>query len=175
MQVHEYSFVVDATPTEIWSAMHPPRKELPAGEIQVIEHGPVRIEILHPGDRNGNGLVRHCYFRVPRYLLSRGVGQSWEWVTDVKPNESSRYDAVGKPLWSKAQGFHRFEDLGDGRTRVHFRETYHVFNPVMRFLLERRVHRFLSKDNDRLVKAGIEGALSAARARASRSDHTRAH
>lgn len=174
MQVHEYSFVIDATPEEIWSAMHPPHKPLPPGEIQVIEHGPVRIEILHPGDDRGDGLVRHCYFRVPRYLMSRGVGQSWEWVTDVKPNESSRYDAVGKPLWSKAQGFHRFEDLGDGRTRVHFRETYHVFNPVMRFVLERRVHRFLSKDNDRLVKAGIEGALAAARARAGGTDHTSA-
>src|ERR1700704_791056 len=165
MQVHEYSFVIDATPAEIWAAMHPPRKKLAPGEIQVIEHGEVRIEILHPGDEHGDGLVRHCYFRVPRYLLSGGVGQSWEWVTEVKPNESSRYDAVGKPLWSEAQGRHRFEDLGDGRTRVHFRETYHVFNPVMRFLLERRVHRFISKDNDRLVKAGIEGALAAARAR----------
>jgi hypothetical protein len=166
MQVHEYSFVIDATPAEIWSAMHPPRRKLPPGEIQVIEHGGVKIEILHPGDENGDGLVRHCYFRVPRYLLSGGVGQSWEWVTEVEPNVGSRYDAVGKPLWSEAEGRHRFEDLGDGRTRVHFRETYHVFNPVMRFLLERRVHRFISKDNDRLVRAGIEGALAAARARA---------
>jgi hypothetical protein len=46
---------------------------------------------------------------------------------------------------------------------VYFTERYHVFNPVMRRLLEARVHRFLSKDNDRLVKAGIEQGLAAAR------------
>jgi hypothetical protein len=165
MQRHHSSFVIDATPDEIWAAMHPPRPKLPPGEHQVIEHGPVRIEILHPGDEHGDGLVRHCWFRVPKYLLSGGVGQSWEWVTQTKPNESSRYDAVGKPLWSCAEGHHWLEPLGDGRTRVHFSETYHVFNPVMRFLLEKRVHRFLSKDNDRLVQAGVEQALAAYRHR----------
>ena len=71
-------------------------------------------------------------------LLSGGKAKSWEWVTEVKPPESWRYDAIGKPLWSCATGWTRFEDLGDGRTRVHFRETYHVFNPILRFLLERR-------------------------------------
>jgi len=39
---------------------------------------------------------------------------------------------------------------------VHFRETYHAFNPVLRFLLERRVHRFISKDNDVLMKRAVE-------------------
>ncbi len=121
-----------------------------------VEHGDTRIEILHKGDELGNGLVRHCWFRVPKYLLSGGVGQSWEWLTEVRPCESWRYDAVGKPLWSQASGWTRLEDLGNGRTRVHFRETYHVFNPILRFLLEERVHRFISKDNDRLIQRAIE-------------------
>ena len=42
-------------------------------------------------------------------------------------------------------------------------ERYHVFNPFMRALLERRVHHFISKDNDKLVKAGIEHGLAAKR------------
>jgi hypothetical protein len=167
MQDHRYSFVVDATPEEVWKVLHPRRpRSLAPGEIQVIEHGDVRIEILHPGDEHGNGLVRHCHFRVPRYLLSGGVARSWEWVTEVQPNVSARYDAIGKPLWSKAQGSHRLEDLGEGRTRVHFRETYHVFNPVMRCLLERRVHRFISKDNDRLMQDAICAGVAHARQRA---------
>ena len=161
MQDHRYSFEVEATPEEVWRALHPRFRK-----GQVIEHGSVRIEILHAGDEHGDGLVRHCHFAVPRYLLSGGRAKSWEWVTEVLPNESARYDAVGKPLWSKAQGWHRLEDLGDGRTRVHFRETYHVFNPVLRVLLERRVHRFISRDNDRLMKAAIEGGVAHARARA---------
>jgi hypothetical protein len=161
MQDHRYSFVVDATPEEVWRALHP---RFRGG--QVIEHGAVRIEILHPGDDHGDGLVRHCHFAVPRYLLSGGRARSWEWVTEVVPNVSARYDAIGKPLWSKAQGWHRLEDLGDGRTRVHFRETYHVFNPVLRVLLERRVHRFISKDNDRLMEAAITAGVEHARRRA---------
>ena len=51
----------------------------------------------------------------------------------------------------------------DGRTLVHFMERYHVFNPLMRVLLEQKVHHFISKDNDKLVKAGIERGLAAAK------------
>lgn len=166
MQVHEYSFVIDASREEIWAAMHPPiPRPGTIHEPRIIEHGAVRIEIVNEGDENGQGLVRHCYFAVPKYLLSGGVAQSWETVSEVRPPEFSRYDAIGKPLWSRALGWQRYDDLGDGRTKVTFHEEYHVFNPVMRALLEKRVHHFISKDNDRIVQASIEGALKAARAR----------
>jgi hypothetical protein len=72
---------------------------------------------------------------------------------------SWKYDAVGKPLWSEAEGRTELEDLGDGRTRIHFAETYHAFNPVLRALLERRVHRFISKDNDRLITTAINEGI----------------
>ena len=164
MQIHEYSFVIDAPRDEIWAAMHPPiPKPGTIHEPRVIEHGNVRIEIVNEGDEHGQGLVRHCFFAVPRYLCSGGRAQSWEIVSEVRAPEFSRYDAIGKPLWSRALGWQRYEDLGDGRTNVTFHEEYHVFNPVMRALLEKRVHRFISKDNDALVKAGIEAALRARR------------
>lgn len=161
MQDHSFSFDVDAPPEDVWAVFWS-RK---TGDV--IEHGDVRIEILHGGDENGEGLIRHCHFPVPRYLLSGGKAKSWEWLTQVKPCESWRYDAVGKPLWSKATGWTRLEPLKDNRTRVHFRETYHVFNPLMRFLLERRVHAAISRDNDRKMKTGVEMGLNALRARRS--------
>jgi len=156
VQDHRFSFEIAATPRELWQLFWGRRRG-------VLEHGDVRIEILHPGDETGEGLIRHCEFPVPRYLLSGGRAKSWEWLTEVKPYESWRYDAVGKPLWSKASGWTRLEDLGDGTTRVHFRETYHVFNPWLRWLLERRVHAFISRDNDRLMKASLERGLAALR------------
>lgn len=74
-------------------------------------------------------------------------------------------------VWSKASGTHRLEDLGDGRTRVHFTETYHAFNPVSRLLLERYVHRVISKDNDTLMRSAIEGGVAhMRRKRAERGD-----
>jgi hypothetical protein len=115
--------------------------------------------------------VRHCTFPVPRWLLSGGVGHSWEWLTEVRPYESWRYDAVGKPLWSRATGFTRLEDLGDGRTRVHFTEEYEAFNPVMRALFERRVHRALSRDNDTIL-AALEGGVRWHRRRRARDAAT---
>lgn len=66
-------------------------------------------------------------------------------------------------MWSKASGWTRLEDLGGGRTRVHFRETYHVFNPILRTLLEARVHRFISRDNDKHIEAGLAEGLRRAR------------
>jgi len=152
MQDHSFSFEIAATPREIWNLFWGQKR-------RVIQHGDVRIEYLHWGDETGNGRIRTCEFRVPRYLLSGGVGRSWEWLTEVKPLEGWRYDAVGKPLYSRATGWTRLEDLGDGRTRVHFRETYEAFNPVLRWLLERRVHQFISRDNDRIMQAAIEGGL----------------
>ena len=94
----------------------------------------------------------------PLRTLAMALRRAWEWLTQVKPYESWRYDAIGKPLWSTATGHTRLEDLGDGRTRVHFEETYHAFNPVMRVLLERYVHRRLSRDNDTIL-AAIEGGV----------------
>jgi polyketide cyclase/dehydrase/lipid transport protein len=160
---HEFSFDVDGTPEEVWRALHP---RLRRG---VIEHGSVRIEIVHPGDEDGLGLVRHCTFRVPRYLLSGGVGRSWEVITESRPGEYSRYEAVGKPLWSRASGWHRIEDAGGERTKVTFGETYDAFNPIARRLLEARVHRFISADNDVLVRQAVERGVAAQRGRSGQS------
>ncbi|HEY6130660.1 MAG TPA: hypothetical protein VIV27_01510 [Halioglobus sp.] len=159
MQDHQYSFDIDANREDIWAIFWGKK----TGDV--IEHGNVRIEILHGGDDRGEGLIRHCHFPVPWYLMSGGKAQSWEWLTQVKVNDSWRYDAVGKPLWSTATGWTRLEALDNNHTRVHFRETYHVFNPIMRFFLERVVHKAISKDNDRKIKLGIEQGL---KARASR-------
>jgi len=156
MQKHSYSVVVDGTPSEVWQLFWY-RGDRP-------EHNGVKIDILHPGDETGEGLIRRCKFRVPRYLLTKGVGHSWEWLTEVKPCESWKYDAIGKPLWSCAEGRTRFEDLGDGRTRIHFSEIYHAFNPVTRLLLEKRVHRFISADNDRLITESVNEGLKRMRA-----------
>lgn len=153
MQRHQYSIEVDGTPAEVWNVFWAQRR----GKVT---HGEVTIEILHPGDGDGEGLVRHCTFPVPRWLFSKGRGVSWEWLTQVDKPVSWQYDAVGKPLWSRATGRTRLEDLGDGRTRVHFEETYHAFNPLMRLLFERRVHQAISRSNDDTMASAISGGVA---------------
>ena len=164
MQRHEFSVELDAPPPEVWEVFwyRAPDRPQPR-DVKT------RIDILHPGDAVGNGLVRHCTFPVPRWLMSGGVGKSWEWLTQVKPYESWRYDAIGKPLWSRATGWTRLDDLGSGRTRVNFTEEYEAFNPVMRVLLERTVHAYLSRDNDTIL-AALNGGLRWHRKRRERAE-----
>jgi len=152
VQDHSFDFVVEGTPEDVWEVMWRQMRRDVATDS-------VAIEVYHPGDESGNGLVRHCRFAVPRYLMSGGRGQSWEWITEAVHPVSWRYDAVGKPLWSKATGWTRLERVDEEHTRVCFRETYEAFNPIARALLERRVHRFISKDNDRLIEASLNAML----------------
>jgi hypothetical protein len=152
VQDHRFDFIVTGTPDEVWDVYW---RGMRAG----VDTERYKIEILHQGDEEGNGLVRHCHFPVPRYLLSKGTAQSWEWITESTRPVSWRYDAIGKPLWSQASGWTRLEDLGGGTTRVYFRETYEVFNPMVRSLLEKRVHDFISKGNDKLIEASLARSL----------------
>lgn len=152
MQRHEVSFEVDAPPHRVWRLFHP--KTPPDAAVpRTFEHPGGTVTILRDGDEDGAGLVRTCTFPVPKWLLSGGVARSWEVVTDAKKNEHARYEAVGKPLWSQAEGRHTLTPIngGDG-TRLTFVETYHAHNPLVRALFEARVHRFISSDNTKIYE-----------------------
>lgn len=153
MQRHEVSFVIDAPPRRVWRLFHP-RPPADATVPRTIEHPGGTITIVNDGDATGQGLVRTATFPVPRWLLSGGWARSWECVVEVREDSYARYQAIGKPLWSRAEGWHTLEPLDDGqRTRLTFVETYHAHNPVMRVLFEARVHRFISKDNTRIYES----------------------
>jgi hypothetical protein len=146
MRSYTVRFAVDAPARRVWRVLHPPTPPN-AAVPRIIEYPAGSMEILYEGDEAGQGLVRTCVFDVPRYLLSGGKARSWEVVTEARINELSRYVAIGKPLWSRAEGYHRLDEQPDGTTILTFHETYHAFNPVLRALLERRVHAKISADN----------------------------
>ncbi|MGH3970492.1 MAG: SRPBCC family protein [Mycobacterium sp.] len=139
-------FLIEAPASKVWRVLHPPAPPT-SPRPRIIEWPSGRMAILTEGDEAGQGLVRTCVFEVPKYLLSGGKGRSWETVTEAKLNRLSRYVAVGKPLWSRAEGYHELEEKPDGLTVLTFHETYHAYHPVLRFLLERRVHAKISRDN----------------------------
>jgi hypothetical protein len=146
MQSYTVRFSVEAPARKVWRVLHPPPpKDAPRPRIITYPAG--SMEILNEGDEAGEGLVRTCVFDVPRYLLSGGKARSWETVTEAKINRLSRYVAISKPLWSRAEGYHELDEQPDGTTLLTFHETYHAYNPVLRALLERRVHAKISRDN----------------------------
>jgi hypothetical protein len=161
MQRFETVFDVDAPPHRVWKLLHrpaPPDSPSP----RTVNYQGGSMTILLEGDENGQGMVRTCEFAVPKWLGSGGKARSWELVTEVKPMEYARYEGIGKPLWSRAAGWHELTPLDDGGTRLTFVETYHVNNPVMRVLFERRVHQFISRDNHELY-ANLLGYLGTVR------------
>jgi polyketide cyclase/dehydrase/lipid transport protein len=161
MQRFETVFEVDAPVHRVWKLLHrppPPGSTLP----RTVTYQGGSMTILAEGDENGQGMVRTCVFDVPKWLGSKGKARSWECVTEVKPMEYARYDGIGKPLWSRAAGWHQLTPLDGDHTRLTFVETYHVNNPVMRRLFEGRVHRFISRENHELY-ASLLGYLGEVR------------
>jgi hypothetical protein len=152
---HEVAFLVDAPARKVWRALHPRWPDGPGPHV--VDYPGGRIEILFAGDEANQGLVRICTFPVPRYLLSGGTATSWECIVEARLGELSRYVAVGKPLWSRAEGWHRLEEQADGRTLLTFHETYDAHNPLLRALFEARVHRFISERNERAYSALLGG------------------
>jgi hypothetical protein len=147
-------FSVDAPARKVWRVLHPPVP--PNGpRPRIVEYPGGRMEIVIEGNEAGQGLVRTCVFKVPKYLLSGGKGRSFETVTEAKLNKLSRYVAVGKPLWSRADGYHELDEQPDGTTVVTFHETVHAYNPVLRFLLERPVHASISRDNTAIYEYAL--------------------
>ena len=164
MQRHEVSFIIDAPPARVWRLFHP-KPPIGAPVPRTLEHPGGTITILNEGDEHGQGLVRTCTFPVPRYLLSGGTARSWELVAEVRPNEHARYQALGKPPWSIAEGWHSLEPLDHGtRTKLTFVETFHIPNPLVRMLFERRVHRFISAQNSRTYETVLRRVGSVTRA-----------
>jgi hypothetical protein len=157
--VHSFSavFVVAAPARKVWQVLHPPAPR-DAPLPRVLEYPGGSMEILNEGDEAGQGLVRTCVFGVPRYLMSGGTARSWEVVTEAKINKLSRYVAISKPLWSRAEGYHELDEQSDGTTLLTFYETYHAHNPVLRALFEGRVHAKISADNTAIYEHALRYA-----------------
>lgn len=163
---HDSSWIVDAPREEVWAVLHPQkafdRKLTTVANPRHIAFDNVRIEVVSEGDENGQGLVRQCWYATPWYV--GGKARSWEIVSEVRVPEYQRYDVLFcTPPDAKAKGWYKLEDLGDGRTRVHFHEEFAMENRLAAALVEKRVHRFISRDNDKNLKGIIEDGLAARR------------
>jgi hypothetical protein len=164
---HDSNWIVDAPRDEVWAVLHPQkdfdRATTTLANPRLIHHGTVRIEVIGEGDETGQGLIRRCWYALPWYV--GGEGRSWEIVSEVRPPDYQRYDVLFcTPPAATAAGWYRLEDIGDGRTRVHFHEEYRMERRWLAWLIEAPIHRYLSRDNDINLKGIIEDGLKARRA-----------
>jgi hypothetical protein len=101
------------------------------------------VEIVYPGDAQGNGLLRRIVYPLP---LGRR-GQSFELVKNVRPGAG--YDYV--MLSSGLSGSVSLEPLGPDRTRLRFRERFHLRTPVLRWF-EGPIYRFINRKNEESMR-----------------------
>ncbi|GIW41383.1 MAG: hypothetical protein KatS3mg076_1960 [Candidatus Binatia bacterium] len=101
------------------------------------------VEIVWPGDENGNGLLRKVVYPLPFGLR----GESYELVKNVRPNRG--YDYV--MLRTGLSGSVELEPIGPNRTRLRFRESFHIRNPLLR-VFEGPIYRFINKKNEESQK-----------------------
>src|SRR5438094_895408 len=107
--------------------------------------------VARPHDAEGNGLLRRVVYPMP---LGRR-GESFELVKNVRANQG--YDYV--MLRTGLSGSMTLEPLGPNRTRLRFRETFHMTKPWLRWL-EGPIYRFINKKNEESMR-GAAAWLSA--------------
>ncbi len=141
MRRHEYSVDLPVAAPRLWALFQ--RYDLWREYAPAV----LDVEIVYPGDAAGNGLVRKVVYPLP---FGRR-GESYELVHNVRPNVG--YDYV--MLRTGLSGSVTLERLGPNRTRLHFRETFHMKTPVLRWF-EGPIYRFINRQNE----ASLRGAAA---------------
>ena len=139
MRHHEYAIELPFAAARLWTLFQ--RYDLWKEYAPAV----LDVEIVYPGDAQGNGLVRKVIYPLP---LGRR-GESFELVTNVRPNQGYDYLMLRGGLSGSVQ----LDRVGPNRTRLRFRERFHMTTPVLRWF-EGRIYRFINEKNE----ASMRGA-----------------
>ena len=141
MRHHEFTIDLPVAPARLWALFQ--RYDL----WKEFAPSVLDVEIVYPGDADGNGLLRKVIYPLP---FGRR-GESFELVKNVKPNAG--YDYV--MLRTGLSGSMHLERLGPGHARLRFRESFHMTTPILRWF-EGPIYRFINRKNE----ASMRGAAA---------------
>ena len=137
MREHEFTIELPAPAARLWALFQ--RYDLWKEYAPAV----LDVEILWPGDGDGNGLLRKVVYPLP---FGRR-GESFELVRNVRPGLG--YDYL--MLRSGLSGSVALEPQGPNHTRLRFRERFHMTVPVLRWF-EGPVYRFINKRNEQSMR-----------------------
>jgi hypothetical protein len=137
MRRHEYTIELPFAAARLWALFQ--RYDLWKEYAPAV----LDVEIVYPGDADGNGLVRKVIYPLP---LGRR-GESFELVKNVQPGRS--YDYV--MLRGGLTGSVALEPTGPNRTRLRFRESFHMATPIVRWF-EGPIYRFINRKNEESMR-----------------------
>src|SRR5512135_1999794 len=141
MRHHEYTIELPYAAPRLWALFQ--RYDLWKEYAPAV----LDVEIVYPGDAAGNGLVRKVIYPLP---LGRR-GESFELVTNVVANHGYEYIMLRGGL----SGAIALETAGRNRTRLRFRESFHLTTPILRWF-EGPIYRFINRQNE----ASMRGAAA---------------
>lgn len=137
MREHRYSIEMPHSAERLW-ALFQDYDNWTAYAPMVI-----RVEVVHPGDAQGNGLLRRVIYKMP---LGRR-GSALELVREVEPNRGYTYTMLSHDAGNDQTGAVRLEPIGPNRTRFSFEERYHLTKAPWKWF-EGPIYKFINKNNE---------------------------
>ena len=137
MREHEYTVELPHSAPRLWALFQ--RYDLWKEFAPAV----LDVDIVYPGDAGGNGLLRRVEYPLP---LGRR-GESYELVKNVRPGVGYDYVMIRSGL----EGSVTLEPMGSNRTRLRFRERFHMKTPILRWF-EASIYRFINKKNEESMR-----------------------
>ncbi len=141
MREHRYSVALPHSAERVWALMQ--------DYDNWSQYAPmvIRVDVLHPGDDAGNGLLRRVVYQLPLWRR----GSALELVTDVKEARGYSYTMISRMSGNDQTGRLRLEPLGPNQTRLHFEERYHLVGIPWRWF-EGPIYRFINRKNEESMR-----------------------
>jgi hypothetical protein len=141
MREHRYKVEFPHSAERLWALM----QDYP----RWTEYAPMvtEVQVLHPGDAGGNGLLRRVIYKLP---LGRR-GSALELVTRVEPARGYTYTMIRRSAGNDQTGRVRLEPLGPGHTRLHFEERYQLDSLPWKWF-EGPIYRFINRQNEQSMQ-----------------------
>ncbi len=141
MREHRYHLDMPHPPARIWALMQDYERWTAYAPMVI------RVQVLWPGDAEGNGLLRRVIYQMP---FGRR-GSALELVSDVKPERGYTYTMISREPGNDQTGRLELEPRPDGTTRLHFEERYHLTKAPWRWL-EGPIYSFINKKNEESMR-----------------------
>jgi hypothetical protein len=137
MREHRYTIELPHSAERLWALMQ--------DYARWTEYAPMvlGVEVLWPGDAQGNGLLRRVSYRLP--LGRRGT--ALELVSEVEAARGYTYRMLSREPGNDQTGRVRLEPLGPRRTRLRLEERYHLVSAPWRWF-EGPIYRFINRQNE---------------------------
>ena len=145
MREHRYSMDMPHSPERVWALMQ--------DYDSWTNYAPmvIRVDVLHRGDAEGNGLLRRVVYKMP---LGR-QGTALELVTNVKAAQGYDYKMISSDPGNDQTGKVTLERVGPNQARLHFEERYNITKAPFKWF-EGPIYKFINKQNELSMRRASE-------------------